>query len=293
MRVPVYPDDLVPNRGVKRLAKILHKKWCGPNPVSLSHLREVVSRGLGYRDYHDLLQASKLSHAGEPSPVEAEVRLGILSALKAVLEPEEWPASDYAQLERLVATLPLFSLTALNSQKLPKPHTINEGSTNPETRVHNLVTPYLASTVPQPSSDQLRRIAGFVAASGSMRDHALLIFLMSGLRPLEFLPCKVDQIKRFTAGEPMIEIQAFRASTSRALFAMPNSIHQYIQASKLSSEDYLFASDRDSKSPMTIVELRRIFACWARGAGIEPNLVVPKKSNYSVTIKRAAQMASR
>ncbi len=48
MRVPVYPEDLLPQAAFKRLAKLIQKRWPGQSPVQLSFARETLSKGLGY-----------------------------------------------------------------------------------------------------------------------------------------------------------------------------------------------------------------------------------------------------
>ena len=51
MRVPVYPEDLLPQAAFKRLAKIIQKRWPGQSPVQLSFARETLSKGLGYANW--------------------------------------------------------------------------------------------------------------------------------------------------------------------------------------------------------------------------------------------------
>ena len=58
MRVPVYPEDLLPQAAFKRLAKLIQKRWPGQSPVQLSFARETLSKGLGYANYHALMKES-------------------------------------------------------------------------------------------------------------------------------------------------------------------------------------------------------------------------------------------
>ena len=74
MRVPVYPKDLIRNRGFKSLAKQLQKQWCGLTPISLADAQEALAQGLGYQDFHDLDKASKACPPDDPLLPEAIVR---------------------------------------------------------------------------------------------------------------------------------------------------------------------------------------------------------------------------
>lgn len=122
MRVPIFPTDLAPKSGLKRLAKALMRRWCGASPMSLSFAREVLSKGLGYRDYHELYQASKMAKPAEKAPSLLAVRIGILSAIQATLKPEEWLVIDHEKLELVIATLPVTVLTAFKSPMAPRSH---------------------------------------------------------------------------------------------------------------------------------------------------------------------------
>ncbi|MEW4948543.1 hypothetical protein [Pseudomonas asiatica] len=112
MRLPVYPQDLARNRGFKTLAKRLRRQWCGPHPISLELAQEILAKGFGYRGFYDLRQESKNWTPGAPSPRFTDIRYGILTAAKAAMSPKDLLAVDHAELERLVAYLPLSVLIA-------------------------------------------------------------------------------------------------------------------------------------------------------------------------------------
>lgn len=107
MRVPVYPQDLIRNRGFKSLSKQLQQQWCGPTPISLADAQKVLAQGLGYQSFHDLSETSKVCQPGEPVPPEADVRQAIRSAIQATLQP-----GDELNLERVVNDLSLKKLVA-------------------------------------------------------------------------------------------------------------------------------------------------------------------------------------
>lgn len=107
MRVPVYPDDLIRNRGFKSLAKQLQDQWYGSASISLAGAQKALAHGLGYKSFYDLSKTSKVCQPGEPVPPEADIRQAIGSAIKATLQP-----GDELNLERLVNDLPLTNLVA-------------------------------------------------------------------------------------------------------------------------------------------------------------------------------------
>ncbi|WP_158177969.1 hypothetical protein [Pseudomonas viridiflava] len=48
MRTPIFPSDLLADKGFKLIAKKLMKRWPGSKPIGLSAAREMLARGLGY-----------------------------------------------------------------------------------------------------------------------------------------------------------------------------------------------------------------------------------------------------
>lgn len=123
MRVPIYPLDLAHNRGFKSLAKMLRRQWCGPHPISLELAQEILAKGFGYRDFHDLRQESKSWTSGTPSPQLTDIRCGILTAVKAAMSPQDLLAADQTELERLVASLPLTVLMATTALQVNRMQT--------------------------------------------------------------------------------------------------------------------------------------------------------------------------
>ncbi|WP_060477684.1 hypothetical protein [Pseudomonas monteilii] len=286
MRVPVFADDLAPKSGLKRLERALQKRWCGPNRIKLSFAREVLSRGLGYRDYRDLRNATKLAQPGAPAPKESEVRLGIYSAIKAALKPEEWFASDPSAWERLVAALPVNVLLAFKSPVVVRLH---NSHLHPFERLAAQWAEHGTAEIQQLISEKLERIHSSVTASGNLRDAALLACLMSGMRPNDFLPAKVKNIASFT-DEILIEVKTLKASrygsTRRFYINNPVAIQSYIKAESLSNEDYLFSAAGKPECPMTSAQLRKISASWAVKAGIDPStLSLSRIRNTAILMK--------
>lgn len=282
MRVPIFPTDLAPKSGLKRLAKALMRRWCGASPMSLSFARELLSKGLGYRDYHELYQASKMAKRAEKTPSVLAVRKGILSAIQATLNPKEWLALDHEKLELVIATLPVNVLTAFKSPLAPRSQL---GRVEQVKRIYGHLSGFRAPNTPLLTTEQLFQIGRSVIASGNFRDQALLTCLMSGLRPAEFLPTRVNQVLVSGFGETMIKFHRHKTSeknlASVAIIIEPDSIHRHIRAANLLQDDYLFSPDGNPKSPMTAEDLLEICASWARIAGIEANVVIPPRIRSS------------
>ncbi|MBV4542842.1 hypothetical protein [Pseudomonas vlassakiae] len=270
MRVPIYPNDTYPKFGFSNLVSILQNTWCGPRTISPSFAREIISKGLGYLNYHDLYQSSRRGPREKDCPTETEVRHGILTAIKAELQPDEWLATNQTDWERIVNALPVNRLRAFKSSP------IDPSQIAPAVRAADKSERKQFSADRQLTSQQLQQITSAVASSCSPRDQALLGCLLSGLRPTDFLPAKVKQILITTDGI-FIEADKKRGAGWRARHLIPNpgAISRHIELANLSPEDFLFASDSIQHSPMSVFELRSICASWALKSGILPSLVVP------------------
>ncbi|MFI7837080.1 hypothetical protein [Pseudomonas asiatica] len=138
--------------------------------------------------------------------------------------------------------------------------------------------------------DQLIHINNSVAESGCLRDQALLSLINSGLRPVVFLPIKVCHITHKTNDDQKIEIELKDARNSyisnRTTIKDGSTIYEHIQASRLSHDDYLFASDKDTNKPMTLAMLSQICTNWARAAGVEPTLGRASTIYYSAMLNK-------
>lgn len=253
MRVPVYPDDLKRNRGFKSLAKKLQTHWCGPSSVSLSFAQEVLAKGLGYRDYHDLEQASKACKLDELPPSEADARQAIKSAIQNargyVVE------ADLTKLELLVDALPISSLVAFNLMQVARDI------------IQGIQDTRLVSTL---TAEHLRSVERVIEVSGNLRDQALFACMLAGVRRGEFLSATVR------GGTAVYRVKYADIDTCESL---PSScgaaVDKYLKGSSVSEGGYLFPSTYDPKSPMSPLTLSRICASWAHKAGIEAGLLKP------------------
>lgn len=145
--------------------------------------------------------------------------------------------------------------------------------------------------------DQLSRITISVAESGNLRDQALLSLITSGLHPEVLLPIKVRHVIYKTTGDRKIEIKIQNARNNNAskhtTIKNGSTIYEYIRASKLSQDDYLFASDKDAEKPMTLATLSQICIHWARVAGVDPSLGRPSTIRYSAMLEKFRHYANK
>ncbi|MBA1215904.1 hypothetical protein [Pseudomonas fulva] len=270
MRVPIYPHDTYPKFGFSNLVSALQNTWCGPGNISPSFARGIISKGLGYLNYRDLYRSSRQVPREEDCPAETEIRHGILTAIKAELQPDEWLATNQADWERIVNALPLNELSVFKSSPIDPSQIARPVRANEKSDWKQL------SADRQLTSQQLWQITSTIASLGSLRDQALLGCLLSGLRPREFLPAKVNQIV-ISTDRVFIEADRERASAVRCKVRIPNpgAISSHIDLAKLSPNDFLFTSDKIQHSPMSELELRELCASWALKSSILPSLVVP------------------
>ena len=260
MRVPVYPKDLIRNRGFKSLAKQLQKQWCGLTPISLADAQEALAQGLGYQNIHDLDKASKVFPPDEPVPPEAAVRQAIRSAIQSTRQPEAWLSIDQLELERLVNDLPLTNLVAFKRVQV-----------SPDADQSTSAKRFRGAQ-PELTEEQLQTVEKILQDSGSLRDQALFTCMLGALRKTEFLSARMRD------GAAVYGVQTVKININ-VHDAIPPShrstFKQYVKASKLSEGDYLFRAANDRKRPLSPDALRRICVSWARKANIDVSLLTP------------------
>jgi len=64
MRVPISPQDIKSGSGILRIAKCLKRDWPVTPPIGLSAAQNLISRCLGYVDYHDARMSAKKLELG-------------------------------------------------------------------------------------------------------------------------------------------------------------------------------------------------------------------------------------
>jgi|LNAP01.1.fsa_nt_gb hypothetical protein len=118
MRIPIYPADLNPQKGFKRIAKVIHRDWPGPDPVNLSAAREILARCVGYQNYHDVTRSADKWPDNAPAPEVEDLRAAILVALANKLHAES--LSNSVDIEKLTAFVERLPLNVLQTYRLSR-----------------------------------------------------------------------------------------------------------------------------------------------------------------------------
>ena len=258
MRVPVYPDDLIRNRGFKSLSKQLQQHWCGPAPISLADAQKALAQGLGYLSFHDLSETSKVCPPDAPVPPEADVRQAILSTLGTTLQPEALLPLDQQKLERLVNDLSLKKLVAFKRVWVSP------------SAGHSPLPGLVSRAQPGLSKEHVQTLEKLLAESGSLRDRALFACMLGALRQNEFLSARMRH------GDAVYGVKI--RETKNVLDAIPDKhmsmFEQYIKTSKLSDGEYLFRAANAPGRPLSPDALRKICVSWAHKADVDASLVI-------------------
>lgn len=259
MRVRVYPQDLIRNRGFKSLSKQLQEHWHGLTPISLAEDQKALARGLGYQSFHDLIGASKVCPPDAAVPSEADVRQAIRSAIGTTLQPETLLPLDQQKLERFVNDLSLKKLVAFKHVQV-SPSAGHSPSPERVSRAQSGLT-----------KEHIHSLESILAESGDLRDPALLACMLGTLRQNEFLSARMQH------GAAVYGVKS--RDTKKVLDAIPDRhrsvFEQYIKTSKLLDGEYLFRAANGSGRSLSPDALRKICVSWARKADVDASLVTP------------------
>lgn len=117
MRVPLYPQDLKPGRGFKRIAKCIKRDWQGATPICLSHAQNLLARCLGYESYHEVLKAAESLVHPLPCPPLQNVWSNSMATIHNEIMPNHLPMGlDMGALITGIKAWPLLTLTAYRHQ---------------------------------------------------------------------------------------------------------------------------------------------------------------------------------
>lgn len=310
MRMPIYPADLADNRGFKRIAKKIKRNWPSSTSLKLSAAFEILSRGLGYRNFNDVVMSSKSFPLNTAVPTLAEARDGINTSIFEYLRTECAIRLDPSALDPLMMLLPLQDLQAFRGSSptqrmgqleapvlrtlppLPQPeHGVRPlekengqevGSSGP----HIHCTQYSKSTRVM-SQEELVSLKRVIQQKDNLRDEALFALLLSGMRSIEIVEAKVA---RFNFPHTSISWLAQKSRTPGEKvksIAPAGAVARYIRGAGLSVGDYLFPSKNAPKAPMTDRELRKIFHSWLVAAQIERTRVSIHSVRLSVAVLAA------
>ncbi|WP_443694733.1 hypothetical protein [Pseudomonas sp.] len=96
MRVPIFSKDLESGKGVLRLARCLQRDWPSEEPIKLSAAQNLMSRCLGYVDFHDVKVSADSANSVFPSleDVQAQSCAVIKAELAKYSQPVEISGED-------------------------------------------------------------------------------------------------------------------------------------------------------------------------------------------------------
>lgn len=127
------------------------------------------------------------------------------------------------------------------------------------------------------SEDEVRCMRKVVDDSANLRDQSLFAMLISGLESHRFLGAKASEIKDIATRN------RFKAVTIKGGLPLAGDeagiLERYVEALKLSPDDYLFPSEHDPKRPLSSGELLRIFKSWEAKAQLPPAKRSPRALN--------------
>lgn len=306
MRVPIYPDDLLPQAAFKKLAKNIQKRWPGQSDIRLSRAREALSVGLGYDDYSQVRYLSLTCSPEAQAPSKTDVYGSIVSALSSLLESEADSSVQPSTLESFVRTLPFNALSTFKvakggearwldpkavkidiTQDQPSPVNVRVPERVPSTSVAAGIrvkkTKSLVSPLRSMSKDEVDGIRRVVEDSFNLRDQCIFAMLESGIRGHEFLAARVSEVTDLAIESPFTVVVI---KSGLPLFAKRGEVFkQYIRSQHLSPGDYLFPSKLDPKHPMSSRELLLIFRSWEEKAQLPPAQRTPRSLGDDV-VKR-------
>jgi len=314
MRVPIYPDDLLPQAAFKRLAKNIQKRWLGQSAITLSLARETLSVGLGYVDYRQVRHLSLTCSQNAQTPSEADVYVSIASALSTVLESAADSSVQPSALESFVKTLPLKALSTFKMVKgeedqsldpraekvavtQDQPRSVNfrvperVPSTSVAATIRVKKTKNLESPLRSMSQDEINGMRRVVEGSANLRDQCIFAMLESGIRGHNFLGAKVSEVTDLAVGSP-----SPAAAMKSGLPLVGNNAEvfkRYVSSRNLSPDDYLFPSNLDPKHPMSSRELLMIFRSWEKKAQLPPVRRTPHSLRKSFVRQLIADASSQ
>lgn len=293
MRVPVHPNDLLRNRGLKKLAKDLQKQWCGPSSLAHTSALNLIAQGLGYGDYQDLAACASEQMPADTFPSQSAVKQTLMLSIKAAMTPSDWFSSDQAAMTKMVESL---RFRALSAFKVPssvfQPPRHGEPSIGSDMPV---LRDRMAKSAQQLSSqlltdEELEALNRAITATESLRDQALMSCMMAGLRRSEFLGARPsdfsgdDERKLFVSRGP----KKTRVMVPQKYWT---SISRFIATANLADNVLLFQSKRSQDISVSPLALKKLCESWAYEAGIDASKVSPRNIYMSVRWSVAMQMA--
>jgi integrase len=274
MRVPICFADLQDGRGFKRLAKKLQQKSPNSLPLSLSSAQQILARGLGYHDLHDLQQSSTNEIPPGSSLNQAEARDSINTAVFVFWKSHSATAIDSRQLDDLVKHLPLQELSVFRTGAVQA----SGECSNPGADADDAKQLHAEPTNDLPSREEphfnvaeLARTWEAVQSAGVLRDQCLFALLLTGRRVNEIRDSRVCDFSE-KDGVTSFRFERTKSTNQYAHAHVPsvfvNIVMNHVLKSNLSQDDYLFHSPRDPSKPMSEFMMRKVITSYFQAAGV-------------------------
>ena len=289
MRVPIYPEDLLPQAAFKKLAKTIQNRWPGRSPIQLSLAREALSWGLGYADYHNLRGASVVCPLDAETPAMRIVRAQIATSISSVLALVNDTSVPHSELEVYVDTLPLKALSTFKGPASRGAPIESEVPSEPCPPIRRRRKRLHARPLSPDVFIHTAAIKQIVENSGSLRDQSLFSLLETGLRKDVILSAKASQVISLDTYVPSNEQMAIQITKAKPPLLLENTavVERYIKEQNLSPDDYLFPS-KDRTQPMATEQLSQIFQSWV--AQVIPPC--PKLTTHTSRLGAMARLAA-
>ncbi|MGV8919762.1 MAG: hypothetical protein ACOH2R_18490 [Pseudomonas sp.] len=261
MRVPIYPIDLLAKHGFKQIAKKLQRNWPGPTSIGFLKAQEILSKGLGYCDYHDVLRSFEKCEPDEPVPTETQVRDGIYTSIFGLLQSGLVGTIDESEINRLVTLLPLHELSVFDDasqrqtadqnqpdtlqpsmeSQLERSVTIQDKASrqkSPSAALNSNSKPYVTH-VRLLSQSELLSIGKAVQRTDSLRDECLYALMITGIRANVLRLIKVNDLA-YVHTDVRLRLHVNKSGIQKRgvfLYTTAGVVARYIEASGLSEGD--------------------------------------------------------
>lgn len=284
MRVPIYINDTRPNGTLAKSARLIKKFWPGSKPMLFLQARELLARGLGYRDQHDLAHSIRSElFIDECLPLEIIQSNVIKTALTYLSEDER----NTAVLSILVGRLPLNKLTSIAPHCASK--NLNSGADllpDEEALQHDEVrasrqAPASANmpgaNIPRHysrvnktllSESEMSALREAASRCKNPQDQFLFYGLLSGLRLVELLPTLVQIDKKYSCagrfGSEIGEHIKFKLKLTKTL--------KQFSPEGFSTENLYTALNENHKEPLKRHNVKSKLQKWSTAAGIKKEI---------------------
>lgn len=299
MRVPIFLADLRAKYGFNRIVKKLQRNWPGTASVSLASSQEILSRGLGYRDLHDLQNSANEQPQSSSRPSQGEVRDAISTSIFAFCQSKNVVGIGNRDVARLVALLPLHELSVFQPSRLQETASVvsksllevvmspaqnlseasREQQLNDAAQLYEEHPVFRRQSIDTLSHKDLQSFWEVVQRKGSLRDQCFCLGLLEGLRLNDLLGVRVSDVSLTQESSISLDIKVTKSKPQKVKLCMlprfGKLVGEYIRQSGLSQGDYLFPSTSGASISMRRDTMRRVVGAYLLEA-------MPEKTQHRV-----------